>query len=219
MKSISFSATLAVLLLSLAVVSAFGAGYSPDPVVPTIPQPPVLLVPGEQITGLLCFFHANGSNMTLAEPLRMTLRACPLSGGCSTITVVLEPAFNKTGCCYRYAMNTTLPGFPTGEVKLYIIADSMRDMDGTAFPTVDTLIGTVLVTPAPAPSSASSHPPSVSSPVKATSNNKPPRVFRDAEAASQESKAAKPPPSLIPTVLAFLAVAGAMMVVIPRRKQ
>jgi hypothetical protein len=221
MKSIYLSASLAVVLLSLAVVSAFAAYPPSEPGIPTIPQPPVLLVPSDQISGHLCFHYADGRNVTLTQPPKMTVLATSTAGSI-TLEILMIPLFNGTsGCCYNYDLNTTLPRFPTGLVSLYIVAGSLTDSYGRPFPSVNTLIGTIVVSP---PSSSS--PSSVigsSSLGQASSSpaspGNPPGVYRDAQATSEEGRAAQPPPNLIPVVLVLLVVAGAALVLVPRRRR
>jgi hypothetical protein len=221
MRSTYLSVTLAVVLLSLAVVSAF-AKYPPsEPGIPAI-QPPVLLVPSDQISGHLCFHYADGRNVTLAQPPKVTVLATSTTGSI-TLDALLIPLFrNQTsGCCYTYGINTTLPGFPTGQVSLYIVAGSLTDSYGRPFPSVNTLIGTIMVSP---PSSSS--PSGVvgsSSPGQASSSpaspGNPPGLYRDAQSTSEEGRAAQPPPNLIPVVLVLLAVAGAALVLVPTRRR
>jgi hypothetical protein len=223
MKSIYVSASLAMVLLSLAVVSAFAA-YPPDePGAPSVLQPPVLLVPDKVITEALCFHYADGRNVTLTEPPRMEVLATSTAGSI-TFDVLLVPLFNGTsGCCYSYGLNSTLPGFPTGQVNLYIVAYSLTDSFGHWFPTVNTLIGTIIVSsPSPtSPASSSSQPPSPSSssPGQAAGSSNTPGLYRDAQATSQESRVAQSPPNLIPVVLVLLVVVGTALILVPRRRQ
>jgi hypothetical protein len=210
-----------MVLLSLAVVSAFAA-YPPDePGAPSVPQPPVLLVPDKVITGGLCFHYADGRNVTLTQPPKMEVLATSTAGSI-TLDVLLVPLYNGTsGCCYSYGINSTLPGFPTGEVKLYIVAYSLTDSYGHWFPTVDTLIGTIIVSPPSptSPASFSSQPPSSSSPGQAAGSSNAPSLYRDAQATSQESRVAQSPPNLIPVALVLLVVVGTALILVPRRRQ
>jgi hypothetical protein len=224
MKSIYLSGTLAVVLLSLAVVSAFAAYPPSEPGIPTNLQPPVLLVPSDQIAGQLCFHYADGRNVTLTKPPKATILATSTAGSI-TLEVFMVPLFNGTnGCCYSYSLNGTLRGFPTGQVTLYLVAGSLTDSYGRPFPSVNTLIGTILVSPPGSSSpgsvvgsSAPSQP--SSSPSQPANPGNPPGVYRDAQATSQESKVTQPPPNLIPVVLVLLVVAGAALVLVPRRRR
>jgi hypothetical protein len=221
MRSIYLSATLAMVLLSLAVVSAFAAYPPNEPGVPSVPQPPVLLAPQKLVTGGLCFHYPDGRNVTLTQPPKMTVLATSTAGSI-TFDALLVPLFNGTsGCCYSYGINSTLPGFPAGQVNLYIVAYSLTDSYGHWFPTVNTLIGTIIVS-SPSPSStpsSSSQPASSSSPGQAGGSSNPSGVYRDAQATSQESRVAQSPPNLIPVVLVLLVVAGAALIFVPRRRQ
>jgi len=177
--------------------------------------------------------------MTLAEPPTMRVRACSLepNGKCVTLNVPLVNG--TTPCNYAYSINATTLGLPTGNIRLYIIAGSMIDKFGRTFPSVDTVIGTITLTPACSlPSIAASQgtcnvtdtskPPPEGCNVTSTVTSTPPSLARDvqppvestnpASAPQQSQTAAKSQPDMILGVLGALVFAGAFMTLRPRKR-
>lgn len=198
MRSIWFSATLGVLLLALLVVSV-SAQYPPEVI---IVEPPTIIIVDHSITVTVAFTYPDGTPIVLKDP-HMTIRACG-DGGCIQIIVYINPDGTFS-----------VPVTPelTGTVTLWIVANSLTDSFGTTFPTVDTEIGTVTV-----PAGSVAPPGTVFQSYEKLPESARPTLSRVAQPAVTQ-KTMKPQPSYtIPSLLAFLVIAGAVMVLLPRRQ-
>jgi hypothetical protein len=199
MRSIWFPATLGVLFLALLVVSATAQGYPPEVV---IVEPPQIIIIDHHIEFTLAFVYPNGQPVVLRE-LKMTIRACGADGKCIKIEVTVNPDGTVS--------IPITPDFPTGTVELFIVANSMTDSFGKTFPAVDTLIATITVPAGSAP------PPQPQDKKLGTSSK--PSLFREAQlAAAEEAVQQFTPNYTIPIMLALLAIAGAVLVLLPRRR-
>jgi len=197
MKTLWFSATLGVLLLALLVVSVSAQGYPPEIV---IIEPPQIIIIDHHIEFTLAFVYPNGQPVVLKEP-KLTIRACGADGKCITIEVTVNPDG-------KVSIPIT-PDFPTGTVQLFIVANSMTDTYGTTFPAVDTLVGAITVP-------AGSAPPAQPQDKKPERSSKP-GVFREAQPPAAKAAQLSAPNYTIPIVLALLTIAGAVLVLVPRR--
>jgi hypothetical protein len=199
MRSVWLSATLGAVVLALLVVSVSAAGYPPAAIVVA---PIGIGVVGHNITGILALVYPNGQPV-VPKPPTLTVKACGASG-CITIQVTMLPDGS-------FSIPVT-PGFPTGIVSLYVVAGSGTDTYGTKFPSVDTLIGTLTVpagSPPPATISQSQEPEVASEP----------SLYRVAAPAITNGAVEQSPRNYtIPGILAFLVIAGAVMVAAPRRR-
>jgi hypothetical protein len=176
------------------------AQYPPEVI---IVEPPSVIIVDHAITATIAFTYPNGEPVNLADP-HMTVRACG-DGGCIQIIVYINPDGSFS-----------VPVTPelTGTVTLWIVANSLTDEFGNTFPAVDTQIATITVTV------SSVAPPEMllAFQYETLPESAAPRLSRVAQPADTQRSPLAKPDYTVPGVLAFLALAGAVMMVVPNRR-
>jgi hypothetical protein len=241
LRAIYIGATIAVLLLSLSLASAYASDYSPDPTIrPGVGLQPPVTITGCELAQPLCLLYPDGANVTLAQPATMEVRACSLEPNGKCVTLQVPLVNGTTPCNYAYTVNATTLGLPIGNIRLYIVGGSMVDIFGHRFPSVDTLIGTITLTAECTPPSTPSQgicgnvtdttkPLPEGCNVTSTVANKPPSLSRDvqppvestnpapAAQQTQSKTTVKSQQDMILGILGTLVVVGALVTFRPRK--
>jgi len=195
---------LAILLLSLSLVSVYGQGYPPDPSIIKVPLLGTSGAPalsGSNYAGLITVLYADGQPVVLGSN-KVYLSLCSPTSCVSIETKLIQTAPGT------YAYSFVIPAL-SGTVTIYIQAGGLADDNGRIFPSVDTQIGAYA-----APTSSSSSAPAVT-PVSQQSNLDGQPLTRQAVA---PQPAGQSPMFTVANVLAALGLAGIGLVVMPRRK-
>ena len=204
MKAFRLLPVVSFLILSISVAAVYANGYTPDVPLLSTTGVPALGAIG-LFSGAISVTYSPGTPVVLASD-SISLDLCTATT-CVSVPTALKPTSPFDG---TYTYTFTPPTSLTGTITIYIKAGSLADENGKIFPSTDTSIGTYV---SPGSSSASSS----SSSVHPAYAGTPPTLTKQAVEMTPTAPTAQSPVVAVTATLAVLALAGCLLVFVPRK--